>query len=296
MDILPQLLINALVTGSIYALVSVGFSLGFSLLRIFNFAQGHLMMIGAYTFYFLNEELKLSFAPAAVGTLLIMTFFSICSFRVFIAPFYRLNFLLPIVTTIALSTILESFIAMKFGVTVRSLPSELSSMRFEKFGVIVTAVELIIISATIIILSFSAFVIHSSSIGRQIRALAQQPEASASLGINETKVVIAVFTVGILLASFAGVSLGYYTNLQPTMGNQYTLRAFASMILGGLGNIWGTVLGAYVLALIEHLSLGLDFGAFSIPPGYKDAFAFFIIIFVLLVRPQGLFSKKGRTV
>ena len=89
--------------------------------------------------------------------------------------------------------------------------------------------------------------------------------------------------------------VGYETNLQPTMGGAYTIKAFATMILGGLGNLWGTVLGAYILGLVENLSIGLDFGGYSIPAGYKDAFAFSIILVVLLFKPQGLFRTRTRS-
>jgi branched-chain amino acid transport system permease protein len=97
-----------------------------------------------------------------------------------------------------------------------------------------------------------------------------------------------------LLGAYAGVLVGYETNIQPTMGGSYTMKAFAAMILGGLGNVWGTIAGAYILGLVENLSIGLDFGGYSLPAGYKDAFAFAIILVVLLCRPQGLFGAKAR--
>jgi branched-chain amino acid transport system permease protein len=97
-----------------------------------------------------------------------------------------------------------------------------------------------------------------------------------------------------LLAAYAGVLVGYETNLQPTMGGSYSLKAFAAMILGGLGNMWGTVAGAFILGLVENLSIGLDLGDYSLPAGYKDAFAYVIILCVLLFRPQGLFGARER--
>jgi branched-chain amino acid transport system permease protein len=98
----------------------------------------------------------------------------------------------------------------------------------------------------------------------------------------------------VLIGRISLVLVGFETNLQPTMGNSYTIKAFAAMILGGLGNIWGTIVGAYLLGLIENLAIGLDFAGFSLPAGYKDAFAFAAILLVLLFRPQGLFGVKSR--
>ncbi|RIK99786.1 MAG: branched-chain amino acid ABC transporter permease, partial [Proteobacteria bacterium] len=92
------------------------------------------------------------------------------------------------------------------------------------------------------------------------------------------------------------VMVGYETNLQPTMGNAYTIKAFAAMILGGLGNIWGTIAGSYILGLVENLSIGLDFGGYSLPAGYKDAFAFVIILLVLLFKPEGIFRFGARKI
>jgi branched-chain amino acid transport system permease protein len=104
-----------------------------------------------------------------------------------------------------------------------------------------------------------------------------------------------VFIVGTALAAYAGILVGYETNLQPTMGSSYTIKAFAAMILGGLGSMWGAVAGSYILGLVENLAIGLDFGGYSLPAGYKDAFAFVIILGILLVRPQGLFGVRARS-
>ena len=100
--------------------------------------------------------------------------------------------------------------------------------------------------------------------------------------------------MGTLLAAYAGILVGYESNMQPTMGSSYTIKAFAAMILGGLGNVWGAVVGSYILGVVENFSIGLDFGGYSIPAGYKDAFAFLIILIMLLFRPQGIFGTKQR--
>ena len=96
------------------------------------------------------------------------------------------------------------------------------------------------------------------------------------------------------MAGTAGVLIGFDTSLQPTMGTVYTIKAFAAMMLGGLGNIWGAIIGAYLLGLVENISIGLDLGAYSIPAGYRDSFAFLLIVGVLIIRPQGLFGEKVR--
>lgn len=294
MDILPQLLVNALIAGSIYALVSSGLSLAYGLLRILNFAHGHMMMMGAYFFYCFTTDWGFGVPASALLSLLVSIIFGSIVLKVFILPFQRYSFLLTLVTTLALSTILESIVSMVFGVNVKSLSGGTIHESFEIGGVFITTIQIVIIVSTLVILSLLAFVVHGTSLGRRIRALSEHPYAAEGLGISGTKTSYFVFLLATIITVYAGVLVGYETNLQPTMGTAYTIKAFAAMILGGLGNIWGTVIGSYILGLVENLSIGLDFGEWSIPAGYKDAFAFAIILVVLLFKPEGLFGTKKR--
>lgn len=294
MDILPQLLINALIAGSIYALASAGLSITYGLLKILNFAHGHLMMMGVYFFYWLSVEKAWSLSSSALGTLIFAMILAAATLRVFVTPFVKFNPLLSFVTTLALSSMLESYVSMVFGVNVKSLSAGIQIDSIEVYGMYITPIQIIIIVSALIILSALAFVIHSTSFGRLLRAVSENDHAAESLGINKRLLVYIVMMAAVALAAYAGVMVGYETNMQPTMGNSYTIKAFAAMLLGGLGNIWGTVAGSYLLGLVENLSIGLDFGGYSIPAGYKDAFSFLIILLILLFKPRGLFSKKGR--
>lgn len=295
MDILPQLIVNGLISGSIYALVSAGLALSYGLLRILNFAHGHLMMAGAYAFYFFHIDSGLSLPTAAVLTAITALILGLMSLAIFVKPFTRYSFHIPIVTTLSLAAVLEAGISLGFGVNVKSISTG-GTESYEIWGVYITPTQIVIIASAIILLSTLAFIVHSTSIGRRIRALRENSYAAQSIGVCDWKVNFAVFGLATVLAAYAGVLIGMETNIQPTMGNSYTIKAFAAMILGGLGNIWGTVIGAFMLGLIENLSIGLDFGGYSLSAGYKDAFAYLIILFVLLVRPSGLFGARVRTV
>jgi branched-chain amino acid transport system permease protein len=295
MDILPQLLVNALIAGSIYALASSGLALTYGLLRILNFAHGHLMMVVAYIFYYVSFELNCNLLTSALATAIFCIGLAIISFRIFVFPFARFSFILTFVTTLALSNILEAGVSMVFGVNVKSLSAGSAANSFEIGSIYITPIQILIILSALILLSLLSYTIHSTSIGRRIRALSENPAAAEAIGFNQKRTSYLVFILAVLLAAYAGILVGYETNMQPTMGGAYTIKAFAAMILGGLGNIWGTVLGSYILGLVENLSIGLDFGGYSIPAGYKDAFAFLIILVMLLFRPQGLFGSKQRT-
>ena len=153
--------------------------------------------------------------------------------------------------------------------------------------------RIIIVTSALRILVLLAWVVHKTAWGRKIRALAEHGPAAQAVGIS-SRANCLVFVVGSLLAAYAGIMVGFETNLQPTMGNSYTIKAFAAMILGGLGNIWGTIAGAFILGLVENFSIGLDFWGYSVPAGYKDAFAFLVILGVLLFKPSGLFGASTR--
>ena len=294
MSLLPQLIVNSLIAGSIYALTSAGLCLTYGLLRILNFAHGHLMMVGVYLFYLFSVVLGfgiLGSATLTCGSTILVAFLTL---KIFVLPFSRLSFILTLVTTLALSNILEAVVSMAFGVNVKSLSPGIAAQSIEYKSIYITPIQIIIILSAIIILSLIAFIIHHSSLGRRIRALSELPHAAESIGISATRTSYLVFTTGVLLAAYSGILVGYETNMQPTMGSGYTIKAFAAIVLGGLGNLWGTIVGSYLLGLIENLSIGLDFGSYSITAGYKDASAFVIILLVLLFRPQGLFTKRKR--
>lgn len=294
LSILPQLLVNSLITGSIYALASAGLALTYGLLRILNFAHGHIMMVGAYSFLFFLVQLDLGFLTSVLYSTLAMALLGAVTLRIFILPFMKSSALLPFITTIALGTILESAISIFFGVNVRSLPSSAESQSIEWLGVYITPLQNFIIASALIVLGCLGFLIHQTSLGRKLRAIAENRSAAESLGISANLLIYGVCIVATLLGAYAGVLVGYETNIQPTMGSSYSIKAFAAMVLGGLGNVWGTVVGAFILGLIENLSIGLDFWGYSLPAGYKDAFAFLVILAVLLIRPQGLFGTRSR--
>ncbi|MCB0333806.1 MAG: branched-chain amino acid ABC transporter permease, partial [Bdellovibrionales bacterium] len=267
MDILPQLLVNALISGSIYALASSGLAIVYGLLRILNFAHGHLMMVGAYLFFFAHVHSGFNLFVSSIVTIVLTVLIAVASLRIFVLPFTRYSFFLVFVTTLALSTIFESAISMIFGVNVKSLSIGYELTSYELWGVYITPVQILIIASALVLLGILGFVIHYTSFGRRVRALSECQHGAQSLGVGVERTNYFVFTAGALFAAYAGILVGFETNIQPTMGNAYTIKAFAAMILGGLGNVWGTIAGSYILGLIENLSIGLDFGSYSIPAG-----------------------------
>lgn len=296
-EILPQLLANSLISAAIYAVVAVGISVIFALFRFLNFAHGHLVMAGGYIYYALHVEGGLGIGEAVLGTLLLSSVLWGVVYRVFIEKFLELNPLLPFISTLALAIILEAVVSLAFGVNVKSISMpEGMAESVNILGAYITPHQIIILISAILILGTTAFILHSLPIGRSFRALSESPLAALSLGLPGKKFSYGTFFICGAISSIAGILIAYETNLQPTMGNIYTLKAFAAMVLGGLGNIWGTVLGSIALGFIENFSIGIEIGGYSLPSGYKDAFAFLVILLVLSFRPEGIVGKKLRRV
>ncbi|MCO6429819.1 MAG: hypothetical protein J5J00_03080, partial [Deltaproteobacteria bacterium] len=148
MQILPQLLLNALISGSVYALTSAGLAVTYGLLRILNFAHGHILMLGAYFFYYAFVQLNLSLIPAAALTAAAAIVLAVVSMSIFILPFSRYSYILPFITTLSLATILESVVSLLFGVNVKSLQTEHALLSYEFAGIFITPVQIIIITSS----------------------------------------------------------------------------------------------------------------------------------------------------
>lgn len=296
MEILPQLLVNSLISGSIYALATSGLALTYGLLRVLNFAHGHFMMVGAYLFFALHNQQEMSLASSILLTGLAMLFLSFIAMRAFVLPFAHSGFVLTFVSTLTLSIMLESVVSLWFGVNVRALSLAIDNQSIEWQGIYITPLQLGIIFLATGYVGLLSYLMHGTALGRKIRALQQHAPAASALGIPVQSLQFLVFGLSTISAALAGILIGLETNIQPLMGDSYTIKAFAAMILGGLGNMWGAILGSYILGVVENLSIGLSFGDWYLPSGYKDAIAFCVVLGILLVSPGGIMGRKGRKV
>jgi branched-chain amino acid transport system permease protein len=293
-SILPQILVNSLITGSIYALAATGLAITFCSHRVLNFAHGHLIMLGGYLFYFFYQILALSIPGAITCTLLAAIPLGALIANLFIDPFVKINPILAFVTTLALSIILEAIISMIFGVNVLSLTTNFS-LPFQFGNIFITTTQIFIITSALLIGAVIFFITKYTVFGARLRALNESPVALSSVGVNSKKIATNTFIISLGLAFIAGICLGFETNIQPMFGSSIMLKAFAAVVVGGLGNIRGAIFGAFLLAIIENMGVGLDLGSFSLPASYRDSFAFVIILIVLLIRPEGIFSTAIRS-
>ncbi len=290
-----QLLINGLIAGSLAALIAGGLAFVYGVLGVFNLALGEMVLFGGYVTWWLHQVIGLSLLPSIVGGLVAGGLLAALTFELFIQPFYKRHRFLPLVTTIAWSMILDGLILLLFGERPEHIIHGLRA-QMTVVGAQINVEQIILIAVTIILLSVLAWVLHTTPLGRRIRAVVQNDHAALSLGIPAASLSRLLFIVSGVLAAAGGIFYGIDQNLSPTIGFSLTIKAYAAIIAGGKGNIWGAILCAYLLAILEQYVVGLHwFGMFYVPAGYQATVALIFIIFFLLFKPSGLFVARART-
>ncbi len=290
-----QFLINALIAGSLAALIAGGLALVYGVLGVFNMALGQLALIGGYSAWWLHQEMHLPLSLSIIGGLVIGSAVTWLTFEIFVNPFYKHHRFLPLVTTIAWSMILDGCILLFFQERPRSIIPGLKHT-YEYAGMSMNAAQMILVACTICALLLFAYVFHRTPFGRRLRAVVQHEHAALSLGIRAPLLHRIIFIVSGMFAAAGGIFIGIDQSLTPTIAFSLTIKAYAAIIAGGKGNIWGAILCAYLIALFEQLLVGIHwFGAFYVPAGYQQTVALLLIILFLLWRPLGLFSSASRS-
>lgn len=290
-----QLLINALIAGSLAALIAGGLALVYGVLGVFNLALGQLVLFGGYATWYLYQVLHLPLPVSIVGGLTGGGIATLVSFEIFVKPFYKHHRFLPLVTTIALSMILDAIILLWFQESPKSI-----FMGTKRMLVVMDArisiEQITLICLTLICLIVFAYLFHSTAFGRRIRAVVQNDFAALSLGIHAPSLHRFVFLMSGLFAAAGGIFIGIDQKLTPTFAFPLTIKAYAAIIAGGRGSIWGAILCAYLIALLEQVVVGVHwFGSFYVPSGYQQTVALLFIIFFLIFRPKGLFASSARS-
>ncbi len=285
---------NALIAGSLMALVAGGLALVYGVMGVFNLALGQTVLFGGYVTWWLHT-MGLPLFPSICGGLLAGAALSFVLYYTCISPFAARHRFLPLVTTIAASMVLDGLLQMAFTETPRSIfPGEKQMMVLG--GARISPEQMVLIVTTILLLGLFAWVFHATAFGRRIRAVTQHHHAALSLGIRAPLLRMWVFIGSGILAAAGGIFLGIDQSLTPVIGFGITIKAYAAVIAGGKGNIWGAILCAYAIALFEQLLVGVHwFGLFYVPAGYQETVALMVIILLLLIKPEGLFGFIRRS-
>jgi branched-chain amino acid transport system permease protein len=289
-----QLVFNALIAGSLAALVSGGLALVYGVLGVFNLALGQMVLIGGYSVWWLYQVVGLPLIVSIGVGMIIGAVVAWLTFELFIAPFYKRHKFLPLVTTIALGMILDGVILLLFEERPRAILPGLKKT-FDVFGAYVSIEQIVLISLTVLLLCGLAVILHSTAFGRRIRAVVQHDHAAMSLGIYAPMLHRILFICSGILAACGGIFIGIDQNLSPVLAFPLTIKAYAAIIAGGKGNIWGAIICAYIIAFLEQFLIGINwFGAFSVPAGYQQTVALVFVIFFLLFKPVGIFGGRSR--
>ena len=291
-----QQLINGLAVGGIYALVALGYTMVYGVLKLINFAHGDIFTIGAYLGMTLlvSGGLSGSMTPVlAVGLVVIIVFglvalLGVALERVAYRPLRKANRLAAVVSALGASIVFQNAVMLIYGARVYVYPENLiPTLTFNIFGLNVPLMRVIVIvSSLVLMLALYAF-INRTRMGTAIRAVAIDQGAARLMGINVDRVISLVFFIGAGLGGVAGVMVGtYYGQIDFTMGWSYGLKAFTAAVFGGIGSIPGAFLGGLLLGVIEAL------GASYLAMAWKDAIAFLVLILILIIRPTGLLGER----
>ncbi|HBC31449.1 MAG TPA: branched-chain amino acid ABC transporter permease [Clostridiales bacterium] len=288
MNVFLQQVVNGLSIGSIYALMSVGYSLVYSIMNFSNFAHGGVIMIGAYLGYFCLTQLGVPFILAIIMTAIGAGLLAVSIERIVYSSLRKRNApsLYFLISAMGASIFLENIIiASPIGPTFRSYPAIFSSTPIMLGNTALSRIDLLMFIISFISLILLIFIIEKTKIGLSIRATAFNIKGSTLMGVNVDKVIFIIFLLGGLLAGIAGMLFGMKYTVYPQMG-EITTKSFIAAVFGGLGSLPGAVIGSILLGLIETMSSAY------ISSQYRDLIAFTLLIFILIVKPTGLMGKS----
>jgi branched-chain amino acid transport system permease protein len=287
-----QQLVNGLSLGSIYALIALGYTMVYGVLRLINFAHGDVYMVGAYVGYYLSRRLR-GDEPSIASALLVMlgamlacAVLGVLIERLAYRPVRREARLTLLITAIGVSLFIENVAQLVFGPDPKFFPSLAPRTDFLVGGVRLTSEQITVILVSFLLMVLLRFFILKTRTGKAMRAVSFSLDASRLMGISTDRIIAITFALGSALAAAAGVLIGMQIpKIDPLMGILYGLKAFVAAVLGGIGSIPGAVLGGLLIGISEVMTVGY------LSSTYRDAIAFGIQILVLILRPQGLLGR-----
>jgi branched-chain amino acid transport system permease protein len=289
-DYIVQQLINGISIGSIYALIALGYTMVYGIIKLINFAHGDVFFVGAYTGYFaakagLGLILSLVLAMVVCGVL------GVIIERLAYKPLRNAARIVILITAIGVSFLLENLGITFLGPQAQGFPEIVKKTDFTLFGgVVIDSIQIIVLVVTVILMAVLQYIVHRTKIGKAMRAVSYDMEAARLMGINVDSTISATFAIGSALAGAAGVVFAVmYPSVDPLMGIIPGLKAFIAAVLGGIGIIPGALVGGLLLGVVET-------GVQSIPGMslWRDGVAFGILILILIFKPTGLFGKNVR--
>ena len=285
-----QQLLNGLSLGAIYALIALGYTMVYGVLRFINFAHSDVFMVGAFIGYYMGKLVPagtiwggvLVLAVAMLGCALLGMTIERLAYR----PLRSAATLNVLITAIGVSLLLEYTGQVFFGAAPRTFPAIFPVKNFQVGGLVISTNQLVVIAVAVLLMLGLQFIVYRTKMGTAMRAVSLNPKAAQLVGVNNDVVISFTFGLGSALAAAGGILYAInYPSIDPLMGVMPGLKAFVAAILGGIGNIPGAALGGLILGTVETFVSGSQWST------YKDAIAFALLIVILLFRPAGLLGK-----
>lgn len=287
MDTILQQIVNGLSLGSVYALVALGYTMVYGIIKLLNFAHSDVYMVGAFVGYFIFMNLNLGFIPTLLITMLVTGLLGVIIYQVAYRPLQKSSSrIVSLITAIGMSYLLQNGMIYFAGPQTRSFPQIVESKRYVLGPIQISTMQILMLLITFILMIALQFIVHRTKLGKAMRAVSDDPEAAQLMGINSNQVISFTFFIGSALAGAGGVLVGmYYNTITPTMGTIPGLKAFIAAVIGGIGSIPGAMIGGYLIGVTEVMISA--FGNSMI----RDAVVYLLLIIILLVRPTGILGK-----
>lgn len=282
-----QQLVNGITAGSMYALIALGYTMVYGILKIINFAHGDIFMIGSFVGLILVKQVHLGLIPAMLISMVIVGILGIIVERIAYRPLRNSTRIAPLLSALGVSIFLSNFAQLVWGTQTRAFPPSFQIQTFQVGNVVLSSMQIYALLVSILLMVGLYLFVQKTKMGVAMRATSHSVDSARLMGINVDNIISLTFGIGSALAAAAGILVGlYYDAVYPVMGYTAGLKAFTAAVLGGIGSIPGAMLGGLLLGVVENL------GAAYISMGYRDAIAFGLLIIILLIKPTGLLGKN----
>lgn len=282
-----QQVVNGLSLGSIYALLALGYTMVYGIIKLINFAHGDIYMLGAFWGYYVINQLHFNFWLALITSMIFCALVGVVIEYLAYRPLRNSPRIAALITAIGVSFLLENGMAYLFTSNVRDFPQAMKVHTYHIGQVGISNIQILILVVSIVLMVLLQFIIRKTKMGKAMRAVSVDPDAAQLIGINIDRTISFTFALGSALAGAAGVMIGlYYNSIDPLMGMTPGIKAFVAAVLGGIGLIPGAAIGGFVIGFLETLMQSLGFSAF------KDAAVYAVLILILLIKPAGILGRK----
>lgn len=275
--------------GSVYALLALGYTMVYGIIKLINFAHGDIYMLGAYFGYFFIKVLHLNFFIALILAMAVSAIIGVVIEYIAYRPLRHSPRIAVLISALGISFLLENGMTYLYGSDQRSFPQAIKTVQYHFYGIQVSNIQLIIDVTSIVLMLLLTYIVKNTKMGRAMRAVSADPDAASLMGININHTISFTFAIGSALAAAGGVLIGlYYNSIDPLMGMTPGLKAFVAAVLGGIGIIPGAAVGGWLIGILETM---VQATAFS---DYKDAIVYAMLIIILLIKPTGILGKNKR--